>query len=135
MEDKSKNKKEQEFNSNYNSAYPTCGCSELSQMSSSNMIEEGHMPKLRNPNKLNVDIYVPLKICSCQWSSYINSVFNELTPYMKVIDHQTKDMQTKEANILGVRRKCIVIDNKTKISTAPVLKKQLPRLLKERGLI
>jgi len=151
MEEKSTNKKEQEFNAcckpassscctpaSSSCCTPTstsCDCSELSQTSSSNMVEEGHTPKLRNPDKLNIDIYVPLKACSCEWSDFMNSVFIELTPFMKFIDHQTKDMQTKEAVRLGIRGKCIVIDDKTKISSAPLLKKQLPGLLKERGLI
>ncbi|GAH83787.1 unnamed protein product [marine sediment metagenome] len=92
-------------------------------------------PMMRDPNKLNVDIYVPLKICTCEWSSFMNSVFAALTPYMKYIDHQTKDCQSGEARKQGINGKCIIIDEKTKIVSHLSLKKQLPKLLEERNLI
>ncbi len=34
----------------------------------------------RNPDKLNIDIFVPLSACSCEWDKFMNSIFTVITP-------------------------------------------------------
>jgi len=85
--------------------------------------------------KLKVDIYVPLDACACEWDKFMNRVFVELTPYIKHIDHDTKNLNSKEARQLNLHNKCIVVDGEKKYSSSFTLKKELPKLLKAKGLI
>ena len=89
----------------------------------------------RNPEKLNIDIFVPLSACSCEWDKFMNTIFTVITPYMKNVDFQTKDLNSEEARNQGVFGNCVVVDGKTKFTNSNLLRKQLPLLLKERGLI
>jgi len=41
--------------------------------------------ELSDPNKLSVDVFVPLNACECVWSQFMNLVFSALAPYMKYI--------------------------------------------------
>jgi len=88
-----------------------------------------------NSKKLKVDIYVPLDACACEWDKYMNRVFVELTPYIKHIDYDTKNLNSEEARNLNLHNKCIVVDGEKKYSSTIALKKELPRLLKAKGLI
>ena len=90
---------------------------------------------LRNPNKLNVDIFVPLSACSCEWDKFMNRIFKVITPFIKNIDFKTKDINSQEARNLGVYGNSVIVDGKTKFTNFNLLRKQLPLLLKERGLI
>jgi hypothetical protein len=85
--------------------------------------------------KLKVDIYVPLDACACEWDKFINRVFMELTPYIKYIDYDTKNLNSNEARQLNLRNKCIVIDGEKILTSSLTLKKELPELLKTKGLI
>ena len=87
-----------------------------------------------DPNKLNVDIYVPLDACTCEWSQFMNLVFSALTPHMKYIKHETRNLNSEEARRLNLRSKCVVVDGKKKYTTSFALKKDLPQLLREKGL-
>ncbi len=89
----------------------------------------------RNSEKLNIDIFVPLSACSCEWDKFMNGIFTVITPYMKNVDFQTKDLNSDEARNQGVFGNCVVVDGKTKFTNSNLLRKQLPLLLKERGLI
>lgn len=84
--------------------------------------------------KLKVDIYVPLQVCSCQWESFMNRVFEVLTPYMEYIEHETKSLHSDEAAKMNLFNKCVMIEGE-KITSAYTLKKKLPKILKKRGLI
>jgi len=85
--------------------------------------------------KLKVDIYVPLDACACEWDKFMNRVFVELTPYMKHIDYNTKNLNSEEARKLNLRNNCVVIDGEKKFASSFTLKKELARLLKNKGLI
>ena len=88
-----------------------------------------------NNGKLKVDIYVPLDACACEWDKFMNRVFAELTPYIKYIDYDTKNLNSLEARNLKLHNKCIVVDGEKKFSSSFTLKKELPKLLKAKGLI
>ncbi len=88
-----------------------------------------------NNGKLKVDIYVPLDACACEWDKFMNRIFKELTPYIKLIDHNTKNLNSDEARRLNIRSNCVVIDGEQKIPSSFLLKKELPKLLKAKGLI
>ncbi|MFX1308790.1 MAG: hypothetical protein ACFE9M_05935 [Promethearchaeota archaeon] len=85
--------------------------------------------------KLKVDIYVPLDACACEWDKFMNRVFVELTPYIKHIDYDTRNLNSKEARQLNLHNKCVVVDGDKKIASSFTLKKELPKLLKAKGLI
>ena len=43
-----------------------------------------------NSEKLKVDIFVPLNVCTCNWEQFMNLVFKVITPYTKYITFDTK---------------------------------------------
>lgn len=86
-------------------------------------------------NKLKVDIYVPLDACACEWDKFMNRVFAVLTPYIKYIQYDTKNLNSEEARELNLHGNCVVIDGNKKFSASYLLKEQFPLLLKEKGLI
>ena len=86
-------------------------------------------------NKLKVDIYVPLDACACEWDKFMNRVFVELTPYIKHIDYDTKNLNSEEARQLNLYNSSIVVDGEKKFSSSFTLKKELPKILKAKGLI
>ena len=88
-----------------------------------------------DPNKLLVDVYVPLNACECVWSQFMNLVFSALAPYMKYIRFETKDLDSEEARKLNLTGNCVIVDGKKKFITSFALKKELPELLKEKGLL
>jgi len=85
--------------------------------------------------KLQVDIYVPLDACACEWSQFMNLVFNAITPYIKHIKHETKSLNSEEAKKLNLHNKCVIVDGERKFSSSFNLKKELPKLLEAKGLI
>jgi len=88
-----------------------------------------------NNVKLKVDIWLPLDACSCEYENFINRVFVELTPYIKYIDYDTKNLNSEEARNLNLHSKCIVVDGEKKFSSSYILKRELPKLLKAKELI
>lgn len=88
----------------------------------------------RKNEKLKVDIYLPLQVCSCRWKSFMNRVFEVLTPYMQYIEHETKSLHSDEAGKMNLFSKCVMIEGE-KIPSVYALKKKLPKMLKKRGLI
>ncbi len=96
------------------------------------MIKISDEPESEN---LKVDIYVPLDACACEWDKFMNRVFVELTPYIKYIDYDTKNLNSDEARQLNLHNNCVVIDGETKFSSSFILKKELPKLLKTKGFI
>ena len=111
----------------------TACCASSSSCCGSDSMKVVSIP--RNPDKLNIDIFVPLSACSCEWDKFMNGIFTVITPYMKNVDFQTKDLNSDEARNQGVFGNCVVVDGKTKFTNSNLLRKQLPLLLKERGLI
>ncbi|MFO7796208.1 MAG: hypothetical protein ACQERB_05505 [Promethearchaeati archaeon] len=91
------------------------------------------MSKLKE--KLKVDIYVPLQVCTCEWENFMNRVFEVLTPYIKFIEHDTMSLHSEKAAEMNLFQKCVIIDEEKKISSVYVLKKQLSKILEEKGLI
>lgn len=86
-------------------------------------------------NKLQVDIYVPLNACACEWSQFMNLIFNAITPYIKYIKYETKSLNSEEALNLNLHNNCVIVDGKKKFTSSFTLKKELPKLLKAKGLI
>ena len=86
-------------------------------------------------DKLKIDIYVPLDACSCQWSQFMNSIFMTITPYIKHIKHETKSINSEDARKLQIHNKCVVIDGQKRYTSSHALKRDLPKLLKEKGLL
>ena len=110
----------------------SCCCGEsCCEASEPTTIEE----KSRAPNKLNVDIFVPLSACACEWSQFMNRIFEILTPYIKHINHETKSLNSAEAKDLNLYSNCVLIDGEKKYTTAFALKRDLPKLIKEKGLM
>jgi hypothetical protein len=101
---------------------------EISDMDASKTVK-------RDGIKLKVDIFVPLNACECVWSQFMNLVFSTITPYMKHIKFETKNLDSEEARKLNLTGNCVVVDGKKKYITSFALKKDLPILLKEQGLI
>jgi len=89
----------------------------------------------QHDSKLKVDIYVPLDACACVWDDFMNRMFEVLTPYMKNIDYNTKNLNSEEARKLKLYGNCVVIDGKKKFNVSYLLKKELPNLLKEKDLM
>ena len=88
-----------------------------------------------NDEKLMVDIYVPLNVCACQWEKFMNLVFIVLTNYNKYIKFETKNLDSEEARRLNLRGNSVVIDGKEIVTSSFALKKKLPEILKNKGLI
>jgi hypothetical protein len=86
-------------------------------------------------NKLKVDIYVPLDACACEWDKFMNRIFTVITPYLKYIRYNTKNLNSDEARNLNLHGNCVVVDGKKKYTVSYLLKRELPNLLKERELI
>jgi len=89
----------------------------------------------QSDNKLKIDIYVPLDACACEWDKFMNRIFEIMTPYLKYIDYDTKNLNSDEARNLNLHEKCLVIDEQIIITASYLLKKELPNLLKEKGFI
>ncbi len=86
-------------------------------------------------NKLQVDVYIPLNVCACQWENFMNLVFQVLTEYNKYIKFETKNLDSEEARNLNLHGNSVVIDGKDVVTSSFALKKKLPVILKEKGLI
>ena len=65
----------------------------------------------------------------------MNRVFIELTPYVKYIDYDTKNLNSEEARQLKLRNKCVVVNGEKKYTSSFSLGKDLPELLKSKGFI
>ena len=77
-----------------------------------------------NSEKLKVDIYVPLDACVCEWDKFMNRIFIELTPYIRYIDYDTKNLNSEEARNLNLHNKSVVIDGHKIFSSSFALKKE-----------
>lgn len=93
--------------------------------------------KEHNPQegKLSVDIFVPLDACACEWDKFMNRAFEAITPYIKHIKYETKNLNSDEARNLNLHGNSIVIDGNKKFTATYLLKKELPNILREKGLI
>lgn len=116
----------------------SCCSSDSSKNYSSENIEDRNQTKTmindeKNPTKLQVDIYVPLNACACEWSQFMNLIFSAITPYIKYINHETKSLDSEEARENGLFNKCVIIDGEKKYTTSYALKRDLPRILAEKG--
>ena len=107
---------------------------EINEIKSNNVSAKSHLEN-PEPSKLQVDIIVPLNACACEWSQFMNLIFSVITPYIKYIKHETKSLDSEEAREMGLFNKCVIVDGNKKYSTSYALKRDLPRLLEEKGLI
>ena len=53
-------------------------------------------------DKLKVEIFVPLDACACEWDKFMNRVFMELTPYIKHIDYDTKNLNSSTGSFSNI---------------------------------
>jgi hypothetical protein len=67
------------------------------------------------PSKLQVDIYVPLNACACEWSQFMNLIFSAITPYIKYIKYETKSLDSEEARQMRLFNKWVIIDGEKNI--------------------
>jgi len=88
--------------------------------------------KLKNPDKLRVDIYVPLDSCACVWDQFMNRMFSVLTPYIRYINQQTKSINSEEARKLKIYKNCVVIENKEVFTKSFSLKRRLEELFQDK---
>ncbi len=107
---------------------------ELNEIKRKNVSADTHTENLE-PSKLQVDIYVPLNACACEWSQFMNLIFSAITPYIKCIKHETKSLDSEEAREMGLFNKCVLIDREKRYTTSYALKRDLPNILKEKGLL
>jgi hypothetical protein len=117
-----------------NSSSSCCGNSDSTKVSEIHDIETSQL-EVRDANKLSVDVFVPLNACECVWSQFMNLVFSALAPYMKHVKFETKNLDSEEARKLNLTGNCVIVDGKKKFITSFALKKELPDLLKEKGLL
>jgi hypothetical protein len=128
-------------NSQINLESSCCGSSNsCCEGSTSKELSNAHEINLKeavnvDANKISVDVYVPLNACECVWSQFMNLVFSALSPYMKHIRFETKDLDSEDARKLNLNGNCVVVDGSKKYITSFALKKDLPVLLKEKGLL
>jgi len=128
-------------NSQINLEESCCGSSNsCCEGSTTNELSNTHEINLnetvsKDPNKLSVDVYVPLNACECVWSQFMNLVFSVLGPYMKHIKFETKNLDSEDARKLNLNGNCVVVDGTKKYITSFALKKDLPVILKEKGLM
>jgi len=128
-------------NSKINLEGSCCGssnsCCEGSSSKELSSTPEINLKEIENidSNKISVDVYVPLNACECVWSQFMNLVFSALSPYMKHIRFETKDLDSEDARNLNLNGNCVVVDGTKKYITSFALKKDLPVLLKEKGLL
>ena len=85
--------------------------------------------------KVKVDIFIHLNVCACQWEKFMNLVFQVLAEYNKYIEFETKDLDSEEARNLNLHGNSIVIDGSEVVTSSFALKKKLPEILKNKGLI
>ncbi|MFX0009501.1 MAG: hypothetical protein ACFE9R_04245 [Candidatus Hermodarchaeota archaeon] len=85
--------------------------------------------------KLKIDIYVPLDACACEWDKFMNRAFEAITPYIKYIKYDTKNLNSDEARKLNLHSNCIVVDDQIKFTATYLLKKELPNILQKKGII
>ena len=114
-----------------------CCCSDVNKNYNNEENEDTNLNRVnnddKNSTKLQVDIYVPLNACACEWSQFMNLIFSAITPYIKYINHETKSLDSKEAREKGLFSKCVIIDGEKKYTTSYALKRDLPKLLTEKG--
>lgn len=84
--------------------------------------------------KLKMEIFVPLNVCACQWETFMNLVFRVITKYNKYVEFETKNLNSEEARKLNLHGNSVVVDGDKIFTTAFMLEKKLPELLKEKGL-
>jgi hypothetical protein len=107
---------------------------EINEIEGKNVSVQSHNENSK-PSKLQVDIYVPLNACACEWSQFMNLIFSAITPYIKYIKHETKSLDSEEAREMGLFNKCVIIDGEKKYTTSYALKRDLPKILEEKGLL
>ena len=98
-------------------------------------MENSKQEIMENKEKLSVDVYVPLNVCACQWENFMNLVYSALMEYNKYIIFETKNLDSEEARKLNLHGNSVVIDGKEIVSSSYALKRKLPEILKEKGLI
>lgn len=86
-------------------------------------------------NKVQIDIYVPLNVCACQWEKFMNLVFQVLSKYNKYIKYETKNLDSEEARELNLHGNSVVIDCEDIITSSFALRKKLSEILKKKGMI
>lgn len=90
---------------------------------------------ISNEEKIKLEIFIPLNVCACQWENFMNLVFQVITEYNKYIEFETKNLDSEEARNLNLHGNSIVIDGAEIVTSSFALKRKLPEILKNKGLI
>jgi len=135
MVDKEIGKKNQSENVCCESNSSCCNSSEIDSYINNSVESKSNKDISNDLDKLNLDIYVPLDACACEWSQFMNLVFNAITPYIRLIKYETKNLNSEEARKMNLLSKCVIVDGIKKYTTSFGLKRDLPKLLKEKGLV
>ena len=106
----------------------------VSNVENNDLITERFKEPSLDSTKLNVDIYVPMDACACEWSNWMNLIFTALTPHIKYIKHETKNLNSEEARKMNLHGKCVIVDGEKKYTTSFALKRDLPKLIEQKGL-
>ena len=107
-------------------------CIESTDLNLQNVTETSEVPT----DKIQIDIFVPLNECACLWDQFMNKVFEVITPFMKHINFNTKNVNSEEAHQLNVRSNAVIINMGERKFTSPfTLQKELPQILHEKGFI
>ncbi|MHA1309460.1 MAG: hypothetical protein ACTSQO_00910 [Candidatus Helarchaeota archaeon] len=86
-------------------------------------------------NKVKLDIFVPLNACACMFEGFLNQVFSNIMEYVRLVQFETKNLDSDEAKKLNLHGNSVVIDGEKIITSPYKLKRELKLKLKEKGLI
>ena len=67
-------------------------------------------------SKVKVDIFIPMGSCACQFSAFMDRVFNVLTKYRNQVEFDIKSSQSEEAREYKIGSKGLVVNGTEKFS-------------------
>lgn len=67
-------------------------------------------------SKVKIDIFIPIGSCACQFSAFMDRVFNVLTKYRNQVEFDIKSSQSEEAKEFKIGNKGLVINGSEKFS-------------------
>nr|MDO8082602.1 hypothetical protein [Candidatus Freyarchaeota archaeon] len=65
-------------------------------------------------SKVKIDIFIPIGSCSCQFSAFMDRVFNVLTKYRNQVEFDIKSSSSEEARELNIGSKGLIVNRTEK---------------------
>lgn len=62
-------------------------------------------------SKVKVDIFIPMGSCACQFSAFMDRVFNVLTKYRNQVEFDVKSSFSEEARKFKIGSKGLVVND------------------------